>query len=267
MANRISRRKYYRENLRTLVSLSKAFRGRLYDSFKSYGLRASQEYKRDLTVADSFYDDFFDKLYVLFSRHSETVIDRVYKNMKRDLDIKAEEIIFEDDGVFVPVTPIVKAYINANTAQNVTRVTATTKKNIQRVIKKSIEEGLSEVDTGFAIRQSSTFSETRAKMIARTETHQAMNYGQYETAKGLLLESPQKEWISSQDARARSWHKAVSGTTVPIDNDFIIFTPKAGGGISEVPMSYCGDPRGGALNVINCRCSVIYHDIKTIVED
>jgi|11BtaG_2_1085332.scaffolds.fasta_scaffold07352_3 hypothetical protein len=268
MANRISRRKYYRENLRTLVSLSKAFRGRLYDSFKSYGLRASEEYKRDLTVADSFYDDLFDKLYVLFSRHSETVIDRVYKNMKRDLDIKAEELIFEDDGIFVPVTPVVKAYINANTAQNVTRVTATTKKNIKRVIKKSIEDGLSEIDTGFAIRQSSTFSETRAKMIARTETHQAMNYGQYQTAKGLLLESPKKEWISSQDDRARPWHKNLSGREpIAIDDDFIIFTPKAGGGITEARMSYCGDPRGGALNVINCRCSVIYHDIKTIVED
>ena len=46
MANRISRRKYYRENLTTLVTLSKAFRGRLYDSFKSYGLRASKEYKK-----------------------------------------------------------------------------------------------------------------------------------------------------------------------------------------------------------------------------
>lgn len=268
MANRISRKKYYRENLRTLITLSKAFRGRLSDAFKSYGLRASKEYQRDLTVADSFYDDFFDKLYTLFSRHSETVIDRVYKNMKRDLDIKAgEEIVFEDDGVFVPVTPIVKAYINANTANNVTLVTTTTKKNIKRVIKNSIEDGLSEIDTGFALRQSSTFSETRAKMIARTETHQAMNYGQYETAKGLLLETPQKEWISAQDARARAWHKAVSGTTVPLDDDFTIFTPKAGGGIAETKMSYCGDPRGGALNVINCRCSVIYHDIKTIVED
>ena len=84
MANRISKRKYYRENLRTLVTLSKAFRGRLYDSFKSYGLRASREYKRDLTVTDSFYDDFFDRIYLLFSRQAETVIDRVYKNMKRD---------------------------------------------------------------------------------------------------------------------------------------------------------------------------------------
>ena len=267
MANRISKRKYYRENLRTLVTLSKAFRGRLYDSFKSYGLRASREYKRDLTVTDSFYDDFFDRIYLLFSRQAETVIDRVYKNMKRDLDIKGEEIIFEEDGVFVPVTPIVKAYINSSTAQNVTLVTATTKKNIQRVIKKSIEEGLSEVDTAFAIRQSSTFSETRAKMITRTETHTAMNYGQYESAKGLLLEEPKKEWISSQDARARSWHKQVSGSSVGIDEDFIIFTPVAGGGVREVPMKFAGDPTGGALNVINCRCSILYHDIKTIVED
>lgn len=268
MANRISRRKYYRENLRLLVSMSKAFRLRLSDLFKSYGLRASREYKNLKTVSDEYYEDLHSALFKAFSRHATTVIQTVYKQMERNLNVKAEEIIFEDDGVFVPVTPIIRAYLNSTTAENVTLVTQTTKKKIQKAVKDSLDEGLSEVDTAFKIQQSTGFSEQRAKVIARTETHTAMNYGQYESAKGLLLETPQKEWISSQDDRARSWHKNVSGRPpIPIDEKFKIATPVAGGGTVLKELDYAGDPNGGALNTINCRCSILYHDIKTIIED
>jgi len=32
-------------------------------------------------------------------------------------------------------------------------------------------------------------------------------------------------------------------------------------------MGYAGDPRGGAKNVINCRCVIIYADEQDIVLD
>ena len=268
MANRISRRKYFRENLRILVSISKSFRLRIIDIFKSYASRASREYRAIQTVDNKYYEDLHGDLYKAFSRNARTVIDRVYRNMKRDFDVKREEIIFEEDGVFVPVTPIVRAYLNSSTAQNVTLVTNTTKKKIQRAIEQSLDEGLSEIDTAFKIQQSTAFSETRAKVIARTETHTAMNYGQYETAKSFLLETPVKEWISSQDDRARPWHKNMSGRPpISIDEKFKILTPVAGGSTVVKELDFAGDPNGGALNTINCRCSILYHDIKTIVED
>jgi hypothetical protein len=30
--------------------------------------------------------------------------------------------------------------------------------------------------------------------------------------------------------------------------------------VGGVPMEYAGDPKGGASNVINCRCVIIYAD-------
>jgi len=32
-------------------------------------------------------------------------------------------------------------------------------------------------------------------------------------------------------------------------------------------MSYAGDPKGGAVNVCNCRCVVIYVDARDSVDD
>ena len=37
--------------------------------------------------------------------------------------------------------------------------------------------------------------------------------------------------------------------------------------VGGVPMSYAGDPKGGAANVINCRCVVVYTDASDSVED
>ena len=37
--------------------------------------------------------------------------------------------------------------------------------------------------------------------------------------------------------------------------------------VGGVPMEYAGDPRGGAKNVINCRCAVIYvEDDEEIIQ-
>ena len=41
-----------------------------------------------------------------------------------------------------------------------------------------------------------------------------------------------------------------------MDDDFVV------GGL---PMAYAGDARGGAKNVINCRCVIIYADENDIV--
>ena len=40
----------------------------------------------------------------------------------------------------------------------------------------------------------------------------------------------------------------MNGVEVDIDEDFIV---------NGRPMAYAGDPRGGAGNVINCRCVIL----------
>ena len=65
-----------------------------------------------------------------------------------------------------------------------------------------------------------------------------------------------KRWISVADGRTRSFHADANGQTVDMDEDFIV------GGM---PMAHAGDSRGGARNVINCRCVIAYADENDIV--
>lgn len=97
-------------------------------------------------------------------------------------------------------------------------------------------------------------SRTRSALISRTETHNAASFAnnsyhkQVEKDLGIKM---LKKWVATNDARTRSTHASANGQIVDMNEDFIV------GGM---PMSYAGDPKGGAVNVINCRCVIIYAD-------
>ena len=67
-----------------------------------------------------------------------------------------------------------------------------------------------------------------------------------------------KKWVATNDARTRSTHAAANGQTVDMNENFIV-------GGSQ--MEYAGDAKGGARNVINCRCIIIYSDEQDVVLD
>lgn len=69
----------------------------------------------------------------------------------------------------------------------------------------------------------------------------------------------QKEWVAIQDERTRIAHYLISGTKIPLDEYFDV-----GGEM----MLYPHDMNASAGNVVNCRCSLIYHKGKgTSVHD
>jgi len=101
-------------------------------------------------------------------------------------------------------------------------------------------------------------SRSRAALIARTETHNAAsfaNHAYHSTVEKDLGIKMLKKWVATNDARTRSTHSQASGQTVDMSEDFIV------GG---VPMGYAGDSKGGAKNVINCRCVIIYADERDL---
>jgi len=65
-----------------------------------------------------------------------------------------------------------------------------------------------------------------------------------------------KRWVSTNDERTRSSHAIANGQTVDMSENFIV-------GGSE--MGFAGDSKGGAKNVINCRCVIVYADEQDIV--
>ncbi len=94
----------------------------------------------------------------------------------------------------------------------------------------------------------------RARMIARTETLFASDYGrkladdksEYETG---------KEWISANDHRTRHGHRDVDGEVVDQVASFAVPVYKKNVIIRTEMMTGPGDITASAENVINCRCT------------
>jgi len=102
-------------------------------------------------------------------------------------------------------------------------------------------------------------SRSRAALIARTETHNAAgfsNHSYHLQAQRNLGNKMLKRWVATGDARTRPTHASANGQTVDIDESFLV------GGAE---MEFAGDSKGGAKNVVNCRCVIVYVDERDIV--
>lgn len=92
-------------------------------------------------------------------------------------------------------------------------------------------------------------SKMRALRIARTEmTHASALGAEFatDTIEGLDLYAV---WIHSKVGNYRENHAAINGKYVKKGADF---------NVGDEKMKYPGDPRGGASEVVNCRCRVSY---------
>ena len=96
----------------------------------------------------------------------------------------------------------------------------------------------------------------RAALIARTETHGAASFANHQYHQELANDTGiemMKKWVATADDRTRSDHADANGQVVAMDEDFTVGGAK---------MKHAGDPRGGAKNVINCRCVIVYVDAE-----
>lgn len=146
----------------------------------------------------------------------------------------------------------------------ITNVSNTTIKSIRRIIVKSQENGEGTRATSKAIFEGmrGAISKRRSALIARTETHSAASYANHRMNESLQLPNQKKRWVAVNDNRSRHWHKSMDGVEVGIDEDFEVVVK----GVTY-KMKHTGDPRGGASNVINCRCVTIYIDPDDEVVD
>jgi hypothetical protein len=90
-------------------------------------------------------------------------------------------------------------------------------------------------------------SDTRARMIARTESLMVTNASKY-TQSELMPIVMEKTWVHDHPKMPRDWHIALSGKTIDLDKKF-----NANGYMMKHP----GDPAGGATNNINCKCTML----------
>lgn len=235
---RVSARKEVIEQNRMRLGFERKLRLQMFTAFTEIGQQARREYTRHGNI-DRTQREVEPKLFNILSNHYRAVINqfglRVLRNNKDDTQFEY----------------LVKLYIAEQGAERVQAISGTTRKQLQLVLFTGEQESLGNAVIGRRIFDSmnGSFSRYRAATIARTETHNAASYANHEVNASLKIPNQIKRWVSVADLRTRPSHASANGTEVGMDEDFII------GGM---PMKYTGDPRGGAKNVINCRCVTLY---------
>ena len=131
--------------------------------------------------------------------------------------------------------------------RRITSIASTTRQQVINAVAIGYRDGLGQDAIAKLITDRvSDFSRYRGRMIARTETHGAANFGATVAANetGLPL---RKEWIAARDERTRESHADADGQIVGKDETFDV------GGLQ---LQYPGDPSGDGAETINCRCAL-----------
>ena len=238
----ISARKEVIEQNRVRLGYERKLRLQLITAFAEYGAEAQQEYelRQQITISGRSIDI---KLRKVLEPHYRSVIDEFGL---RILQYRKQESQFET---------LIRRYLTEYGAIAITNIANTTRARISRLIVAGEAEGKGVAVIAAEIFEAMRggFTKIRAATIARTETHNAASYANHEVAKTLDIPQLQKQWVAVNDPRTRGHHTVMNGVRVPMDEDFLV--PYDG---IEYRMSRPADPRGGAANVINCRCALIY---------
>ena len=153
-----------------------------------------------------------------------------------------------------PFEVFIDQYILLFGADRITSISATTANIIRGAIFAGEADalGVAAIADLIVERTSGAMGRARAATIARTETNTAASWATQRAIDEQPL-SYNKQWSAVGDGRTRSHHAAMNGVQVGPNDDFIVRV----NGV-EYKMSHTHDPRGGAINNINCRCATLY---------
>ena len=246
IAKEYRRQTIIRRNLERLVlrEVNKIFRRWL--SVTLYLLGETSTF--DVNVARGrLNEDLIPTMQRLYRRIFQTLLESNVDKFEK----QEEAIIF---GRNVNFEELVEDYFSGRELV-LTGISARVANQIDTIIQRGRADGLTLPEIARNIQRTiGTIVRSRAMMIARTETHNAAsfaNHRYYEAVQDQLQNKMVKRWVATADNRTRSFHASVNGQVRDMDQDFDVGGTK---------MSYPGDPRGGARNVINCRCVVVYVD-------
>jgi len=259
IVQRISISKVYRQRLRLYRSLTKNLQAKIKKYFRQQTRKFANDYKLRQAISEDFIPEFAVGLSTILSNHIRMTVNNADSAIQR-IRTKLED---------TELIAITDQYLAGTTAMHVTQISETTRALIVAEVARLKDKGftLDQITKGILnTAGGGAFSIARANMIARTETHQALNYANHEISKKLGLEK--KQWQNVGDLRVRDWHRSsfVQGQTQNIEDPFIVPAPVAGGTIINDQLMFCGDPNGLPANVINCRCFTVEFAKDDVIE-
>lgn len=173
----------------------------------------------------------------------------------------SEEI--ETKGPKERFTISIERFLKSRIETATTKVQAVTKKKLLKALKDADERDddghLLTIDIQKTVDASyDSWEDSRSETISRTEVHTTANEASREAAKALGIPGLKKEWIAARDDRTRDSHSEVDGTVVDLDTKFEVKN-NSGMDLMDGP----GDKNASPENVINCRCTLVYHSGST----
>jgi len=230
--------------------LRKSYERRLYRQMVTFFEETGRRAVRELGSGRMDIVDTETRLSQILLPHYRAVME----NFSNRFAFTKQEVEFER---------LVRAWMNSVGGNRITSISENTRRKIRKIVLDGQIEGLGQERIGRNIRKqmSEPFTRYRSAMIARTETHNAANYANYSSAKNVGLPM-KKRWVSTADDRTRSHHANMNGVEVDIDEPFLV-TYKG----VVYKMQHAGDPNGGAGNLINCRCVILYIEPDDFVID
>jgi len=206
---------------------------------------------QEMSLRSGMIQDVFERLYVnvgvdfakFYRRQVKQKVDYTTKQTDEEM---IQAMIAEEMREFVRENADAKIAVVTNTSIN------DILRKIKEVIPEILEQGIGGGEAQTMLRDRIEdewlrFKRFRTERIVRTETTPASSIGSMKGVKSTGVPH-MKIWTAAFD-ETRDWHAAASGQRVDMDGDFIV---------NGESMSYPGDPRGSAINVINCNCALNY---------
>jgi SPP1 gp7 family putative phage head morphogenesis protein len=191
-----------------------------------------------------------DVISVVLSIRPESLITRSKPAISKTVETFGQKTMDEATAgiTFNMRSPEVETFLQRWGLDRITKkVNETTIDQLRNSLRDGVKLGESTADLMDRIENIFTHASTvRAKMIARTETARASNFGATKGMKQAGIK--QKEWLATQDDAVRDTHSAMDTQVVGIDETFV--SP------SGAHAMHPGD-FGVAEEDINCRCGVL----------
>jgi HK97 family phage portal protein len=198
---------------------------------------------------DAFYDRVLEALETYFRTVALEKWARGFTaDITQTLTSAGAQIAAELGIAFDLANPRVIAAVQRRVNKLTGAVADTTKDQLRVLIAAGREAGQGAAEVTRVIQQAvydPDITAQRAELIARTETVGALNEGEYLAASEGGMRA--KAWLTIGDGKERETHMANGQTGwIALDAAF----PDG--------LQYPGDPAGGAADVIQCRCSMLY---------
>lgn len=213
---------------------------------KANGIKISNAYLEGGEFAVTQVVDYSQNEWIRFLVSTYTHVSKVFAQYAKDQIVgeKSKSDTFTD---------AMQRWISSQAYLKSRYITETTHEIVKTVISNGVADGLGEAEIAKDLKKYFVggVGTSRARMIARTEVHNAASFGMQNGAEQTQLPLV-REWVAVNDERTREDHADADGQRRSMDDPFDI------GGEN---LDYPGD--GSAEQSINCRCTLIYTQADT----